>query len=122
LRRQRRICHRFCEPESTFSEKVRTECLLIEERDGAKSERLEELPVRGVGIPIDIDADFADHLFGDGWVGFRRFQHHGAAVPDVRATIERELITFRMAAEVVVIVEEQDACVRIDIATIDVCG
>ena len=78
--------------------------------------------MRGVGIPIDIDADFADHLFGDGWVGFRRFHHHGAAVPDVRATIERELITFRMAAEVIVIVEEQDACVRIDIATIDVCG
>ncbi len=76
--------------------------------------------MRSVRVPIDIDADFPDHLGGDGGIAFRRFHQHGPAVCNERAAIERELVALGMAAKIVVIVEHQDAGLRVDIATIDV--
>ncbi len=82
--------------------------------------RGEQIFVVELAMAVGIDAELPDHLFGDGGIGVWRRNVHRAAIADERSPIERELVAFRVPAEVVVIVEDQDARVRVDVAMVDV--
>jgi hypothetical protein len=61
-------------------------------------------------------------LFGDGRVRFRRLHEHRSTEAEQRLAVDRELVALRVTAEIIVIVENQDARVGVDVAAIEICG
>ena len=88
---------------------IGAEGLLVEEERGAEAERLVEIRVEHLGIARDLDAQLGDEVFGDFAVRRRAVDRLRAAVADVGAAVVGELVALGVAAEVVVVVEDQDA-------------
>jgi len=120
LGRQGQLFHRISESMRTARKQIGTEGLPVEEADLAEPVRREQVVVVELGAAAGIDADLPDDLLRHRRVGLRRLDKHRAAVADEHAPVERELITFRVTAKVIVIVEDEDACVRVHITAIDV--
>ena len=74
--------------------------------------RVIESPVEVIVKALDIDTDVAKQLPADFRIGRGHVDGLGAAVADAGAAADLELVALGMAAEIVVIVEHQDACVR----------
>ena len=82
-----------------------------------RPERRIELALEGGLEPGDVDAKIAQQALGDGAVErFRRLQRLAAAIADDAAAVEGELVALGVAAEIVVIVENQDAGGRLGAA------
>ncbi len=89
---------------------VAAERLAVEERAAREPQRRIEPALEGGLEPRDVHAEIAQQALGDGAVKrIRRLQRLAAAIADDAAAIERELVPLGVAAEIVVIVEDQDA-------------
>src|SRR5690606_20653144 len=62
---------------------------------------------------LHVDADFRQQSFGDAGVPGRRIDGFSAAVADARRAADGELIALGVAAEVVMVIENQDPRLRL---------
>ena len=89
---------------------VAAERLAVEEHAARQPERRIEIALEGGLEPRDVDAEIAQQALGHRAVErVRRLQRLAAAVADDAAAIEREFVALGVAAEIVVVVEDQDA-------------
>src|SRR5271170_8219928 len=85
--------------------------IFVEEGSGLKVVLLQVSVGDGV-IAADVDAEFADQRLGGIAVGIRRGDRHGATEADERLALVMKLVSLRMSAEVVVVVQNQNALFR----------
>ena len=91
-------------------ERVATKCLAGEEQAARQAERPIEVAVERGFEAREVDAELAHEVLGNRAVQrLRRLHRLAAAVADDPAAVERELVALGVAAEVVVVVEDQDA-------------
>src|SRR5262245_28208583 len=89
---------------------ILAESLAVEEHAIAQPQRLVEIRVLEFSIhAFDVDAEFLDEPRCDRTVGPRTLDHQSAAVHEMRAAVQVELVALGVSAEVVVIVEDQDS-------------
>ena len=84
---------------------------LVEEIGGAEAERTVEFAVAGVVllVPLGVDADFVKKALHDLVVAPDVFDVERAAIDRHQPAVVAEFVALRVAAEVVVVVENQDA-------------
>ena len=68
-----------------------------------------------------IDADVPEYAVSHRTVGVRAFNRIRAAMQESHRAVDRYLVAFGVPAKVIVVVEDEDACVRTLLA-IDQCG
>ena len=94
-------------------EAVDAERLAIEEHALMQAERFVERLVRARFVErLGVDSELAHEVGGDFAVGPRAFDGQRAAVHQMHAAVDVELVALGVAAEVVVIVEDQHAAAR----------
>ena len=91
---------------------VAAEVLAAEEHRGTEAARGVEVPVERRVEEVEVHAEVVQQRPGGGAEGRRRVQRLRAAVAQDRPPAEGELVALGVAAEVVVVVEDQDAGVR----------
>ena len=98
----------------TCNQNVAAEPLTRKEQAAGQAERRIEIAFERRLEPLDVDAEFLKQGLGR-WAVERigRLERLAAAVADDAALADRELVALGMAAEVVVIVEDQDARLRV---------
>jgi hypothetical protein len=88
---------------------VLPERLAIEEEAGAQAERRVQRAVQQARIAADVDSELLDQALGDGAVRRRAVDRLCAAIADPRASAVGELVALGVPAEVVVVIEHEDA-------------
>ena len=86
---------------------------LVEENRATQPVPTKEVLVVGSVKGVKFDAEVGKQRLGGPGIGGRRLQCLGAAVTDQSAPLSLELIAFRVAAEVVVIVQQEQAGLRV---------
>ena len=89
-------------------ETVFLEMLLIEE-GGLMQVVLVEPAISNGAITADLDAQLMDERFGSEAIGIRSGDGHGAAIADICSPGVLKLIALGVAAEVVVIIKNEDS-------------
>ena len=91
-------------------QEVASEGLAREEQAARKAKRGIERPLESGLEACDLDAEVAQQTFGDvAVVRLGGIDRLAAAVADHQTAVERELVAPGMAAEIVVVVEHEDA-------------
>src|SRR4029077_4035082 len=104
------------------NERVAAECFAIEKYAARQTERQIEAAVERTLEPGEFDAEIAQEAFGHiAPQCFWRLDRLAAAIADQRARPGRKFVALGVAAEVVVIVENENAGLRTDRATIEPC-
>ena len=92
-------------------------CSLSKNMPGPRLSFWKRVAILELGVALDLDAELLDQPLGRVAVRIRRRDAHRAAVADERAALVVELVPLRVAAEVVVVVENQDLLVRAERAS-----
>ncbi len=98
-------------PAGAGHQAILAEVFLVEERPGAELVLLEQRAVLELGVARHVDAQVDEQLLGHVAVGIRRGHAHRAAVGQIGAALVDELVALGVAAEVVVVVEDEHALV-----------
>jgi hypothetical protein len=104
------------------NERVAAECFAIEKYAARQTERRIEAAVERTVEPGEFDAEIAQEAFGHiAPQCFWRLDRLAAAIADQCARPGGEFVALGVAAEIVVIVENENAGLRTDRATIEPC-
>ena len=78
--------------------------------------------LRGLDELFDVDAERAQEAVRDLAVGARTVDLQRAAVQEIEVAVEIEFVALRMAAEIIVIVENEDAARTAGVLAIEMGG
>src|SRR5206468_4806111 len=96
------------QPAVAGDETVLAEMFLVEEHRGTKIELLKRVARGELAVALDLDAEFLDQPLRRVAVRIGRRNALRAAVADEGAPVVLKLVALRVAAEIVVIVEDQN--------------
>ena len=84
----------------------------IKEDFGAQAERMIQILVYVFGIRRNIDAQLLNHTLSHGAIGSGALNREGAAKTQAECVVHAEFVALGVSAEIVVVIENEDASLR----------